>query len=151
MPAPKPLRLRASALNPSRLAAMGLALVVAFAVLALVACGAASDDGRTPPPTTAPMQAADAQVTPHPPPSRGQAPTFPRQGGRGVVKSAPSAQGGGGEVAAIATVAIATPTPVPREIAPAFELAAGAGGAVSLAELLDGKRAAVLVFYRGLF
>ena len=54
-------------------------------------------------------------------------------------------------MAAIATVAIATPTPVPREIAPAFELAAGAGGAVSLAELLDGKRAAVLVFYRGLF
>ena len=54
-------------------------------------------------------------------------------------------------MAAIATVAIATPTPVPREIAPAFELAAGGGGTVSLAELLDGKRAAVLVFYRGLF
>ena len=54
-------------------------------------------------------------------------------------------------IAPIVTAVIATPTPVPREIAPAFELRAAGGGSVSLSAMLEGRTAAALVFYRGLF
>ena len=42
-------------------------------------------------------------------------------------------------------------TPVPRAIAPAFELPAVGGGSVSLTQILEGRTAATLIFYRGLF
>ena len=128
MPAPKPLRLRATASNLSRLARAGRALVAALAVLALAlaACASPSDDVRTPPPTTTPVPA---------PPTVESAPATARTP----------------VVAPIVTAVIATPTPVPRETAPAFDLPAAGGGAVSLSKLLEGRKAAVLVFYRGLF
>lgn len=126
MPAPNPLRLCASASNSYHLARAGLALVAAFAILALTACASPSDDARTPPPTTTPVPA---------PPTVQSAPT-----------TAPTPV-----VAPIVTAVIATPTPVPRETAPAFDLPAAGGGAVSLSKLLEGRKAAVLVFYRGLF
>ena len=79
--------------------------------------------------------------------------TVPGQGGRSEVVPIATVPGQGGrsEVVPIATVAIATPTPVPRETAPDFDLPAAGGGTVSLSQMLDGKRAAALVFYRGLF
>ena len=126
MPAPKPLRLRATASNLSRLARAGLALVAALAVLALAACASPSDDVRTPPPTTTPVP---APPTVESPPTTARTPV----------------------VAPIVTAVIATPTPVPRETAPAFDLPAAGGGAVSLSKLLEGRKATVLVFYRGLF
>ena len=126
MPAPKPLRLRASASNLSHLARAGLALVAALAVLALAACASPSEDVRTPPPTTTPVP---APPTVESPPTTARTPV----------------------VAPIVTAVIATPTPVPRETAPAFDLPAAGGGAVSLSKLLEGRKAAVLVFYRGLF
>ena len=126
MPAPKPLRLCASASNLSRLARSGLALVAALAVLALAACASPSGDVRTPPPTTTPVP---APPTVESPPTTARTPV----------------------VAPIVTAVIATPTPVPRETAPAFDLPAAGGGAVSLSKLLEGRKAAVLVFYRGLF
>ena len=132
MPAPKPLRLRATASNLSRLARAGLALVAALAVLALAACASPSDDVRTPPPTTTPIPTPAAEPAPptvESPPTTARTPV----------------------VAPIVTAVIATPTPVPRETAPAFDLPAAGGGAVSLSKLLGGRKAAVLVFYRGLF
>ena len=153
MPAPqfslnKGLRITAL----SRLARAGLAFAIALIALALAACGPATDDGRTPPPTTAPAAEVES-VTP--------IPTFPDQGGRGESEPATSATPipapataaptQAPVVAPIVTAVIATPTPVPREIAPAFDLPAGGGGNVSLSQMLDGSRAAVLVFYRGLF
>lgn len=132
MPAPKPLRLCASELEPSRLARVGLAFAAALAVLALAACASASDDARTPPPTTTPIPTPAAEPAPptvESPPITARTPV----------------------VAPIVTAVIATPTPVPRETAPAFDLPAAGGGAVSLSKLLEGRKAAVLVFYRGLF
>lgn len=126
MPAPKPLRLGATASNLFRPARAGLALVAALSVLALAACASPSDDARTPPPTTTPVPA---------PPTVESAP---------AIAATPV-------VAPIVTAVIATPTPVPRETAPAFDLPAAGGGAVSLSKLLEGRKAAVLVFYRGLF
>ena len=124
MPAPKPLRLCASALNPPRLARVGLAFFAVLSmVAALTACASPADDARTPPPTTTPIPAQPMA-----------APT-----------SDPAI------VAPIVTAVIATPTPVPRETAPPFDLPAAGGGTVSLSDLLEGKRAAVMVFYRGLF
>ena len=95
-------------------------------VLALAACASPSDDVRTPPPTTTPVP---APPTVESPPATARTPV----------------------VAPIVTAVIATPTPIPRETAPAFDLPAAGGGAVSLSTLLEGRKAAVLVFYRGLF
>ena len=102
------------------------ALIAALAVLVLTACASTPDDARIPPPTTTPIPAQAAATMPAPPAATAI-------------------------VAPIVTAVIATPTPVPRETAPDFDLPAAGGGSVSLSQMLDGKRAAVLVFYRGLF